>query len=382
MTQHRQTVVIGGGVAGAATAIRLARAGRPVTLLERDRAPARKVCGEFLTREACEELDDLGVDLDALGAEPIDRLRVHAGRRTAAAALPFPALGLSRTVLDPALRALAADAGAEVRPGARVSSIACRRIDVAGSPPLEAGDIVLATGKHGLRGTMRPQAPRPADARIGFKQHLRLAPEQRSAVRGSVELFLFRGGYAGLAPVGRGLANFSLVADGRRWTAAGRDYAALLRAICGDCATLADRLRGAEPDAARPEAVASIAYGFRVWRSDPEPEWLWRVGDQAAVTPSLAGAGMALALRGARILSRCIVEGERSATYRARLGTACARQLRAAQLVDRISRPAWIQGPVVATAAHAPGLLSLAASLTRLPASSALEPFARARHRG
>jgi flavin-dependent dehydrogenase len=366
VTQGPQTVVVGGGVAGAAAAVHLASSGRSVTLLERDRTPARKVCGEFLTEEACTELADLGLDLGRLGAEPIHELRVHAGRRSAAVALPFRAMGLSRTVLDPALRGLAASAGATVRPGARVTAISRGRVDVAGSPSLEAADVVLATGKHGVRGTVRPRAPRDIDARIGFKQHLRLAPTQRSALAGTVELFLFPGGYAGLAPVGGGMANFSLVVDGRRWAAAGRGYEALLDALCTECVALSGRLRDARPDAERPEAIASIAYGFRVWQAQPEPEWLWRVGDQAAVTPSLAGAGMALALTGARLLARCMSEGERGRRYRTRLRQACDRQIRFAQVVDRISRPALIQSPIVAVGARTPGLLSLAASLTRL----------------
>ncbi|MEO8799183.1 MAG: FAD-dependent oxidoreductase, partial [Polyangiaceae bacterium] len=47
-----RALVVGGGPAGAALAIKLARAGKDVVLLERDPVPAHKVCGEFLSREA------------------------------------------------------------------------------------------------------------------------------------------------------------------------------------------------------------------------------------------------------------------------------------------------------------------------------------------
>ena len=49
-------LVVGGGLAGAAAASILAEAGRPVTVLERDRAPAHKICGEFLSGEALADL--------------------------------------------------------------------------------------------------------------------------------------------------------------------------------------------------------------------------------------------------------------------------------------------------------------------------------------
>ncbi len=45
-------VVMGGGPAGSSLAALLAASGRRTVLLERDRFPRRKVCGEFLSMEA------------------------------------------------------------------------------------------------------------------------------------------------------------------------------------------------------------------------------------------------------------------------------------------------------------------------------------------
>lgn len=80
----------GGGPAGAALAIHLARAGRPVTVVERDPAPAHKVCGEFIGGDALARLATLGIDVLALGAQSVERLRLFRGRRMAETALPFP----------------------------------------------------------------------------------------------------------------------------------------------------------------------------------------------------------------------------------------------------------------------------------------------------
>ena len=48
-------LVIGGGLAGSTMGIRLAAAGRRVTLLERELKAHHKVCGEFLSHEAVAE---------------------------------------------------------------------------------------------------------------------------------------------------------------------------------------------------------------------------------------------------------------------------------------------------------------------------------------
>jgi geranylgeranyl reductase family protein len=54
-------VVIGGGPAGAAAAISLARAGRDVTLVDRARFPRDKVCGDGITTGALRLLEQLGL---------------------------------------------------------------------------------------------------------------------------------------------------------------------------------------------------------------------------------------------------------------------------------------------------------------------------------
>src|SRR3954463_3381750 len=99
-------VVIGAGLAGCSAAPQLARRGRRVLLLEAERYPVHKMCGEFLSPEPRRLFRALGVEteVDALGAVPIRRVAVPspagAGWR---GRLPGEALGLSRWALDPAL---------------------------------------------------------------------------------------------------------------------------------------------------------------------------------------------------------------------------------------------------------------------------------------
>src|ERR1700741_374366 len=93
-------IAVGGGIAGAAFALELARNGRRVTVLERTRGPHHKVCGEFLSEDAQLALASFGLDLQGLGATPIGRFRLVKGERHATSPLPFAAAGLSRFRLD------------------------------------------------------------------------------------------------------------------------------------------------------------------------------------------------------------------------------------------------------------------------------------------
>ena len=110
-------------MAGCAAAIALARKGRSVTLIEREPTPRHKVCGEFLSGEALEDLHALGIDVASLGAVPIDYVRLAAARRAAEAPLPFPAASLTRKALDTAFIAEAIAAGVRVESGRSVQAL-------------------------------------------------------------------------------------------------------------------------------------------------------------------------------------------------------------------------------------------------------------------
>src|SRR3984885_733422 len=118
-----EVLILGGGVAGCAAAIALARRGRNVRLVEREPTPHHKVCGEFLSGEALVDLQALGIDVGSLGALPIGYVRLAAARRAAEAPLPFPAASLTRKALDTALIAEAIAAGAHVERGRSVQAL-------------------------------------------------------------------------------------------------------------------------------------------------------------------------------------------------------------------------------------------------------------------
>ncbi|MEK9527158.1 MAG: FAD-dependent oxidoreductase, partial [Acidimicrobiaceae bacterium] len=84
--EKRDLLVIGGGPAGAATAIRAARAGVNVTVFEKGVRGRDKVCGDGLTPRAVAALHELEIDMD--DAHRIDGLRMIAG--TTRRELPWP----------------------------------------------------------------------------------------------------------------------------------------------------------------------------------------------------------------------------------------------------------------------------------------------------
>jgi flavin-dependent dehydrogenase len=359
-----ETLIIGGGPAGASLAVRLARAGRPVLLIEREAGPHDKVCGEFLSFEAAGYLAELGLDARALGAVPITAVDLLYGKLTAQSDLPFQALSLSRRIMDEALLARAAEVGARLIRGRRVTRLqrvaGAWRAQLNDGQVVEAADVFLATGKHDLRGWTRP-AGRQADL-IGFKQHWTLSPEQAGQIRGRVELHLFPGGYAGLEPVEGDHANLCLVVRKRALDAAGRGWPSLLERLATTCPSLGERLNGARPSTDKPAAVAAIPYGYVRARGDG----LWRLGDQAAVIPSLAGEGMSIAMHSARLAADVLLAGGTSRTYQRALARDVERQVGRATWISRALVRDWAQALTIQIVRAYPKALGLAAAGTRL----------------
>jgi flavin-dependent dehydrogenase len=232
--------------------------------VERTPGPTDKVCGDFLSFDAIEQIRRLGVEPSALGGVRIDRVRLIRGKRAAETALPFPAIGLSRRLLDAALLSQAECAGAVVRRGQSV-----RRVDRGNQgwlvqvgpidPPLAAPDVFLATGKHDLHSRPRPGSEHGA---VGMKMYYTLASRQQAALTGAIELILFPGGYAGLQCVESGRTVVCIAVQRSRFREVGASWPALLELVHAASPRLKELLTDATPLLRRPLAVAGIPYGL------------------------------------------------------------------------------------------------------------------------
>ena len=362
---------MGGGVAGCAAAIALRRKGRSVTLIEREPTPRHKVCGEFLSGEALEDLRALGIDVPALGAVPIPYVRLAAARRAAEAPLPFPAASLTRKTLDTALLAEAVAAGVRVESGRSVQSL--RRTTTGmwqatldDGAVCEAPTAFLATGKHDLRGHARPKDPQRW---VAFKMYYRLSPAQAAALGHASELMLYPGGYGGIQPAEGGIANLCWVVQQRYFARAGNRWDKHLARMLEDCPHLAMRLAGAEPLLDKPIAITHIPYGY-IRRTTPDG--LYCIGDQAAVIPSFTGDGISIALHTARCAVAAYLADEPAPLFQARMRSALVPQMRLAELAASGLNNALARAVLPFCLRVWPGVMRVTASLTRVAAHHAV----------
>jgi menaquinone-9 beta-reductase len=325
-------LIIGGGPAGAAAAIGLARAGLPHLLLERGRG-GDALCGGFISWRTIESLERLGIDPDTLTRERLRRVRIFAGNRARETALPRPALCVSRRRLDSVMLAAAADAGAPIEDGVTVREIdglTARAADGA----LYAGEaLFLASGKHDIRGVARPEGARGDDPTLGLR--VRLPASRATAIIGdAIELHLFDRGYAGLALQEDGSANLCMAVHRSRLHEAGSP-AALFAELAREHPALSERMVDFD-SATSIDAIANVPYG---WRATEGRDGLFRLGDQAGVIPSLAGEGMGIAIASAMSAVAAYRRGgaAAAAAWQRRFARSLARPIGIAGIVRRLA---------------------------------------------
>ncbi|MDE0066049.1 MAG: geranylgeranyl reductase family protein [Acidimicrobiaceae bacterium] len=335
-----ETVVVGGGPAGAAAAIVLARAGRDVLVVDKAVFPRDKCCGDGLTALALREFEFLGLDPGEIASWNVVRdvaVRSPSGTERC---YPLPegpgyhAAVVPRMDLDAAVLELARAAGARVEPGCTVAGaeVAGDAIDVLTDKTIghriRASNLIAADG---MWSPVRKSLGLGVDQYLGewhaFRQYYRNVTgqaERRLIVWFEPDLLP---GYAWSFPLGNGRVNvgFGIRRGGRH--------------TVGDMKQLwLDLLaRPHIQQALGAEAVAEAPH--KAW---PIPARIGRVplvgprtmfvGDAAAATDPMTGEGIGQALLTGRLAAESVLAHDDPTAHYAK----AVRQELAAD--DRMSR--------------------------------------------
>jgi geranylgeranyl reductase family protein len=286
--------IVGAGPAGSACAAFCAQAGLQTLLLEREKFPREKVCGDCLNPSCWPVLRRLEVfervralphgELNAVDFIAIGGQRVHVD-------LPQgdeSEIAVKRSLFDELLMSRAKELGAEVLETTTVSTLEKTsannwKIDI-GEQTIEARVLVAADGRNSTIARLCNLLPRPVRERIALQSHVPLP--QNFGDR--VVLQFLPEGYSGQAPVNDRELNLCLVgvpasiSSLRKW--AERNFS-----LADDhpWRTITPLTRAALPAA---------------------HENLFLIGDAARVVEPFTGEGIYYALRGGELAATAIAK--------------------------------------------------------------------------
>ena len=209
--------IVGGGPAGSVCAAFCAAAGLRTVLIEREKFPREKVCGDCLNPECWPILRRLGVDQQV-------RESLHGtlaavafiGLHGRALEIELPQgeqaeIAIKRSVFDSLLLDRARQLGAEIREKSTLTSVEKTdrdwKLTVAGAFTCRAQVLVAADGRNSTVARLCGLLPHITKERVALQAHVRLPRDFGKRV----VLQLLPGGYSGQAPVSESELNLCLV---------------------------------------------------------------------------------------------------------------------------------------------------------------------------
>jgi flavin-dependent dehydrogenase len=298
--------ITGGGVAGLSLSIQLAKEGYSVILFEKETYPFHRVCGEYISLESWNFLEELGLDLSAMDLPSIRKLELSAPNgKTLSTELPLGGFGLSRYTLDNSLYLLAKKSGVTVYEGTTVNNIIA--VDGGYNTQTSVGDFrsSLAVSCHGKRSRLDKQWDRnfikgsksALNNYIGVKYHVR-----GPFARDTIYLHNFNGGYCGLSRIEEGKFCLCYMTTAASLQACGNDLNRLEKEVVGKNRHLAWILGKVNKEFEKPVTISQISFE----RKSLVENGVFLAGDSAGMITPLCGNGMSMAFHSGKILAGCI----------------------------------------------------------------------------
>ena len=327
MQKQFDAVIVGAGPAGSTAAILLARAGWSVALVEKQRFPRRKVCGECIAASNLPLLDALGLGpaFEAVAGPQLRQVALMHGNHQVLADLPAApharhrfGRALGRETLDSLLRDQAQAVGVEVLQPWSVQamdgSVGAWRCLVQCA---DSGAAALVRARVAIcaQGSWEPlpadrAGPRPARRAadlLAFKANFRGV----ALDSGVLPVLLFDGGYGGMVVADDGLATLACCIRRDRLEAARRASPGLragevVEALLGrECAGVRLALHSARRDGPW-LAAGPIAPAVHLGAINGP----LRIGNAAGEAHPILGEGISMALQSAWLLCAQLLAGE------------------------------------------------------------------------
>ena len=293
--------IIGGGLAGLSISILCSRAGYTTILFEKETYPFHKVCGEYVSFESWNFINDLGLNLAALDLPVIKKLIVSSpAGQTISSDLDLGGFGISRYLLDNELKKLAEGSGVIVCDGTKVDDVIFT--DKGFSVHFNKQTITskIAAGTFGKRSNLDVKWKRKFALKkhgtlnnyLGIKYHIKT-----DFPADTIALHNFKDGYCGISKIEKDQYCLCYLTKAENLKTAKNSIPEMEKVILSKNPFLKEILNHSEFLFDKPVTISQISFD----KKKPVENHILMLGDAAGMIAPLCGNGMSMAMNSSKI---------------------------------------------------------------------------------
>ncbi|MBI2730964.1 MAG: NAD(P)/FAD-dependent oxidoreductase [Sphingobacteriales bacterium] len=356
--------IVGGGLAGLALSIQCARQGYQVILFEKEKYPFHKVCGEYISFESWNFLEELGVPLSEMNLPEIKKLIVSAPNgNSIQTTLGLGGFGISRFMLDNYLARIAKTSGVVVMEETKVNDIVFENETFHIKTDKASFLSKVAAGTFGKRSNLdikwkrsfAENKPNKLNNYIGIKYHI-----QTNWPNDTIALHNFKDGYCGISQVDEHRFCLCYLTTAANLVRCGNNIALMEKNILSQNTHLQKIFSSAKVLYQSPVTISQISFDHKTQIENH----VLLIGDAAGVITPLCGNGMSMALHGSKIAFNCIhsllngqlTREEMEKQYQLRWKKQFSSRLRVGRIIQRFFGKTWVTNIFIALLKPIPGI--------------------------
>ena len=294
----KDIIIIGGGLAGLISALRLGRQGIPVIVIEKYTYPRHKVCGEYISMEVHDFLSRENM-LPSVSYPYINKLLISSVKGSSSISELDPGgFGISRFFLENHLFQLGTQAGVNFVFD-EVTSVNNDNVLLKSGAELRSDIIIAAYGKRSkLDRELNRNYITHRSPYAGVKFHAKLENHDPELIA----LHNFDGGYCGICNVEDGTTNICYLVERDKIKSAG-SIDRLEEKVLFRNPFLKDAFEQADRKFEKPLVINEISFATKT----PVEGKIAMIGDAAGMITPLCGNGMSIAIHSAKGISDLII---------------------------------------------------------------------------
>jgi menaquinone-9 beta-reductase len=358
--------IIGGGLAGLSLSIQLAKKGYQVVLMEKETYPFHKVCGEYISLESWDFLENLGVPLSEMNLPVIHKFLISAPNGNYLEhMLPLGGFGISRFKIDALLASIAHNYGVHIYEQTKVNEVKMENDFFTLESTAGEFKSKLVAAAYGKRSNLDihykrkfiTRRPNKLNHFIGVKYHIEI-----DHPADLIALHNFENGYCGISKIEENKYCLCYLTTAQNLNKCDKSIPRLEKEILSKNHFLKTIFENAKFLNPTPHVISQISFE----KKTQVENHILMTGDAAGMITPLCGNGMSMALHASKMaaeqmhafLQKKITRAEMEENYKQAWKAAFQKRLATGRFIQRFFGSTLLSDWLISVLKPFPGLVN------------------------